>query len=71
MMFMTGGRLRSIIKSVSVVSPQPVYLVTNEHHMPTVAEDMVFVPSRQFGCPMMAIPRIGTVLDMKITTMQK
>ena len=38
----------SIIKSVSVVSPQPVYLVSNKHHMPTVAEDMVFVPSRQF-----------------------
>ena len=55
---------------VPVVSPQPVYMFTNEHHIPTVAEDKVFVPSRRFPCPMVAIPRVGTVLDMKINTVQ-
>ena len=28
---------------VPVVSPQPVYMFTNEHHIPTVAADKVFV----------------------------
>ena len=56
---------------VPVVLPQPVYVFNNKHHIPTVDEDKVFVPSRRFGCPMMAIPQVGTVLDMKITTVRK
>ena len=35
---------------VPVVLPQPVYVFTNKHHIPTVDEDKVFVPSRRFRC---------------------
>ena len=56
---------------VPVVSPQPVYMFINRHHIPMVDEDKVLVPSRRFLCPLMAIPRVGTVLDMKINTVQK
>ena len=41
---------------VPVVSPQPVYMFINRHHIPKVDEDKVFVPSRRFQCPLMAIP---------------
>ena len=56
---------------VNVVSPQPVYLANNKHHTPMIAEDKVFVPSRRFQCPMMAIPQTRTILDIKITFVQK
>lgn len=47
--------------------PYPTYMVTNQHHTPTSADDGVLRINKRYRVPMMPIPQPPDTIDLKIT----